>query len=113
MEKIYHSRNKAQEIEGAVVPLADTYKRFHPFLGVVVAGVFTKGSINQLRSKGFSLVYFPYGNVLSAFSAVGIDASFDEDTPEKELRKKIRHFKTLVPSELRKIRTRLLELEKE
>lgn len=75
-----HSRNKAQELEGAVVPLADTYSHLHPFLGIVLAGVFTKGSINQLRSRGFSLVYFPYESVLKAFSLVGIDASFDEDT---------------------------------
>ena len=33
-----HSRNKAQEIQGAVLPLAETYKECAPFLGAVLAG---------------------------------------------------------------------------
>ena len=35
-----HSRNKAQEIQGAVAVLAETYQDHSPFLGVVLAGVF-------------------------------------------------------------------------
>ena len=31
-----HSKNKAQEIEGAVVPLADTYSYLHPFRGAIL-----------------------------------------------------------------------------
>ncbi|MEC4984659.1 MAG: hypothetical protein SAJ37_10815 [Oscillatoria sp. PMC 1068.18] len=41
-----HSRNKVQEIEGALIPLADTYSYLHPFLGAILAGVFTSGSLN-------------------------------------------------------------------
>src|SRR6266436_4004086 len=43
-----HSRNKAQEIQGAILPLAERYSEYHPFLGVVLGGVFTDGSLNQL-----------------------------------------------------------------
>src|SRR3970282_2096626 len=38
-----HSRNKAQEIQGAILPLLETYSKQHPFIGVVLAGVFTTG----------------------------------------------------------------------
>ncbi|MEK6258353.1 MAG: DNA methylase [Planctomycetota bacterium] len=90
-----HSRNKAQEIQGAIIPLAETYRESHPFLGVVLAGVFTAGSLTQLRSHGFHLVYFPYQSVVSAFATAGIDAAFDEETPDRELAKKVARFKAL------------------
>ena len=107
-----HSRNKAQEIEGAIVPLADTYSHLHPFLGIVLAGVFTKGSINQLRSRGFSLVYFPYESVLKAFSAVGIDAAFGEETPESEFRRKVAQRRRLPTTQLARVKSKLLQAEK-
>jgi hypothetical protein len=36
-----HSRNKAQEIQGAIEPLAATYHTSGPFKGAILAGVFT------------------------------------------------------------------------
>ncbi|MEW6529677.1 MAG: hypothetical protein AB1473_02500 [Thermodesulfobacteriota bacterium] len=66
-----HSRNKAQEIQGAILPLKETHYRAAPFVGVVLAGEFTQGSLEQLRSLGFSILYFPYeaigANFLLAF----------------------------------------------
>jgi hypothetical protein len=84
-----HSRNKAQEIQGAIQVLALTHKYSCPFIGVILAGVFTKGALVQLKSIGFNIMYFPYDSIIRAFQTMGIDASFDEDTPEKEFRKKI------------------------
>ncbi|MCL4505706.1 MAG: hypothetical protein M1140_06740 [Chloroflexi bacterium] len=55
-----HSRNKAQEIQGAILPLAEKYNWNTPYLGTVLAGVFTEGSLDQLRSHGFRVFYFPY-----------------------------------------------------
>lgn len=55
-----HSRNKAQEIQGAIMPLKETHCRSCPFIGVVLAGEFTKGSLDQLRSLNFAVLYFPY-----------------------------------------------------
>ncbi len=90
-----HSRNKAQEIQGAIIPLAETYRASHPFLGAVLAGVFTEGSLSQLRSHGFHLLYFPYESVLRAFATVGLDAAFDEDTPDRDLARKVAQFTAL------------------
>src|SRR5438105_3047609 len=61
-----HSRNKAQEIQGAVLALAETYSHLHPFLGIVLAGVFTRGSLDQLRSCGFAVAYVPYDTICGA-----------------------------------------------
>jgi hypothetical protein len=87
-----HSRNKAQEIQGAIQVLALTHKYSCPFTGAILAGVFTNGALNQLKSLGFHIMFFPYDSIIRAFQTVGIDASFDEDTPEKEFRKKINRW---------------------
>ena len=71
-----HSRNKAQEIQGAVLPLAIKYRRSSPFVGVVLAGVFTEGALTQLKSLGFGVLYFPYETVVKTFSKFGINAAF-------------------------------------
>jgi hypothetical protein len=89
-----HSRNKAQEIQGAILPLAEKYKNNSPFKGVVLAGEFTKGAIDQLKSLGFAVLYFPYGTVVKAFANFGIDASSNELTTEEDFRIKIDVWKT-------------------
>jgi len=90
-----HSRNKSQEIQGAIIPLAETYRSAHPFLGAVLAGVFTQNSLNQLKSHGFEVLYIPYANIVHAFRAVGLDAEFDESTPDQLLARKVGKFKSL------------------
>lgn len=77
-----HSRNKAQEIQGAILPLAEKYKWNNPFLGTVLAGIFTEGSLEQLRSLGFNVLYFPYDTIVAAFKSEKIDIAFDEHTPD-------------------------------
>ncbi len=81
-----HSRNKAQEIQGAVLPLAEKYYWNSPYLGTVLAGVFTEGSLDQLKSNGFRVLYFPYETLIRAFEAEGIDIRFDESTPDDVFR---------------------------
>ncbi|MHB8178735.1 MAG: DNA methylase [Vulcanimicrobiaceae bacterium] len=77
-----HSRNKAQEIQGAVSALANTYSHVAPFLGVVLAGEFTGGALKQLRSLGFEVLFFPRSDVVSAFAQAGIDIGYGEGTPD-------------------------------
>lgn len=82
-----HSKNKAQEIQGAITPLAELFN--NPFLGVVLGGEFTESSIAQLRSHGFSVVYFPYETIVEAFRSQGADVSTTENTRQAELRRKV------------------------
>jgi hypothetical protein len=77
-----HSRNKAQEIQGAILPLAEKYRWNNPFLGIVLAGAFTSASLTQLRSLNFNVLYFPYESLTAAFQSQGIDIVFDESTRE-------------------------------
>ena len=87
-----HSRNKAQEIQGAILPLVATHKNFTPFTGVMLAGEFTDGALNQLRSLGFHVLHFPYDLIVRAFEKYGIDASTEENTTEKDFLEKIANW---------------------
>jgi hypothetical protein len=104
-----HSRNKAQEIQGAIEPLAETYKHAGPFKGAVLAGVFTDGALEQLRSLGFTVLFFPYETVITAFKHVGIDAFFDETTPDIECQSKVDQWKDLFEADKEKVTKALLE----
>jgi hypothetical protein len=103
-----HSKNKAQEIQGAVLALAETYHHFHPFLGIILAGEFTRDAVAQLRSHAFSVFHISYADIMRAFTSVSIDAHFDERTPERRFREKIKQDQALTPPELTKLKEALL-----
>ena len=104
-----HSRNKAQEIQGAILPLAEKYRWNNPFLGTVLAGVFTEGSLDQLRSLGFHVLYFPYGSIVAAFQSEKIDIAFDESTPDRVFRQTTTRIGNSPPETIAKIRMHLVE----
>jgi hypothetical protein len=84
-----HSRNKVQEVQSAILPLQAKYHGNSPFIGVILAGVFTGGAITQLESIGFNVLYFTYDSVIAAFAKFGIDANFNEQTDEEDFVQKI------------------------
>ena len=93
-----HSKNKAQEIEAAVIPIALTFSRHQPFCGAVLAGEFTGNALHQLQSKGFGVLHIPYGSILAAFRELGIDASSEDGvggTTEEQFREKITKWESL------------------
>jgi hypothetical protein len=61
-------------------------------MGCILAGVYTAGALEQLRSIGFRILYFPYDSVIEAFNVVGMDARFDEDTPDAAFDAKMRKW---------------------
>ncbi|OFV93854.1 MAG: hypothetical protein A3F68_08125 [Acidobacteria bacterium RIFCSPLOWO2_12_FULL_54_10] len=107
-----HSRNKVQEIQGALIPLLETYSRQRPFAGAVLAGVFTTGALSQLRSLGFAVAYLPYSSVVRAFESVGINAAFDEDTPDNEFAQRMAAWKGLSSAKKSKVAKALVALNK-
>ncbi|MHC5829777.1 MAG: DNA methyltransferase, partial [Nostoc sp.] len=78
-----HSKNKAQEIQGAILPIIELHHLSAPFYGVVLAGDFTKPALEQLKNNGFGVIYIPYKGVVSAFQVIDFDVAFDEDTPDE------------------------------
>ena len=108
-----HSRNKAQEIQGALTPLLETYKNDAPLIGAMLAGVFTDGALTQLESLGFAVVYFPYDSVIKAFKRAHIDAGFDEETADAQFSRKVRAWGALREAKRTRVAKALLEINRQ
>ncbi|MBI6183636.1 hypothetical protein JEQ07_25000 [Serratia proteamaculans] len=107
-----HSKNKAQEIQGAVLPIVNKYRIECPFKGAILAGEFTEPSLKQLESSGFEVLYIHYKSFLAAFSLAGIDMSFDEKTPEYELAEKVSLIEKLDSKQLEVVKSSIFESNK-
>jgi len=105
-----HSRNKVQEIQGAIIPIAERYKWDIPFLGAVLAGIFTDNSINQIESFGFNVLYIPYKTIINAFCCINIDAQFDESTRDEEFKNCVNKIESLATLERESFKQKLIEL---
>jgi len=108
-----HSRNKAQEIQGAILPLVEKFRWSNPFLGAVLAGIFTKNSLEQLRSLGFRVLYFPYDTLVAAFATEGIDIAFDESTPDAVFRKCVKKIDSASQRRINRINQHLVAANQE
>ena len=108
-----HSKNKAQEIQGALVPLADTYASVNPFLGVVLAGDFTDASLAQLKTHRFNVAYCPYSNIVAAFRTENVDISWEEDTSTRDLERKVETLQGLSKLQCTRINNQILNLNAE
>lgn len=107
-----HSKNKAQEISGAVVPIVGKYKSKAPFKGAVLAGEFTESSLRQLQSEGFYVLYFTMYDVEKAFSTVGIDIHSEEDSSDREILEKIGPLERLSASDKKVVFSTLFNMYK-
>ena len=105
-----HSKNKAQEIQAALLPVAEHYAMFAPFCGAVVSGDFTENALAQLRSEGFRVLYLPYSRVMDAFDSIGIDARTEEQTSVLELERKIVKWRLLTNGKRAKVQQNLMKL---
>lgn len=94
-----HSRNKAQEIQGALQPLKQKYLLHTPLLGVVLAGKWTEGALKQLRSLGFKILLFDYDKLVQTFNSLNIDISFTETTSEAVLKRKLANLEKVLKSD--------------
>lgn len=105
-----HSKNKAQEIQGAVLPIAEKYKHHKPFLGAVIAGAFTAPSIEQLNACGFETLHIEYRDIVEGFRILDIDISFEESTPDDVAALKIDALQCLTEAQYKKAFIKIMEM---
>ncbi|MFW2178012.1 MULTISPECIES: hypothetical protein [unclassified Moraxella] len=105
-----HSKNKVQEIQGAILPLAKTYHNENPFLGAILAGDFTEPSLKQLTSSGFKVLYISYNEIVDAYLSIGLDISFDENTNLEDLKIKADNLSNLNGNQLNLVIGKLYSL---
>ena len=79
-----HSKNKVQEIQGAILLLVETNSHHAPFPGVILAGDFTVPSIQQLKNLKFKILYFQTNTAARAFRKVGLDITSSDTTPDSD-----------------------------
>lgn len=108
-----HSKNKAQEISGAVLPIISRYNDTAPFYGAALSGDFTPNSISQLKTEGFYVIYFPSELIFDAFSSEGINIRFDVGTTDDILESYCDLIDNLSHENIENIRKYLVEHNKD
>ncbi|BEV17374.1 hypothetical protein HBDW_41620 [Herbaspirillum sp. DW155] len=108
-----HSKNKAQEIQGAILPIIELHHLSAPFYGAVLAGEFTGNALTQLRNNKFAVLYIPYQSVVEAFRGIGFDIEFDEDTPDDVYADANRKLANLTDAQKEKLRLDLTNVSKD
>jgi hypothetical protein len=78
-----HSRNKPGELEGALLPLRESFTTVR-FLGVVLAGEWSEGGLQQLRSAGIEVLHIPFRTIVNVFHAQGIRLDYPEKATIQE-----------------------------
>lgn len=101
---VKHSKNKVQEIAGAILPLIETHAKDMPFYAAVLAGEFTENSLVQLRSQGFYVLYFNYDEICSLFDRVGLSIRWEENTSEADLQKIVTKFQSFGERQFARLR---------
>jgi len=105
-----HSKNKAQEIQGAILPTAEKHGWDAPFIGAVLVGIFTPSSIDQMRRSGFHILYVHRSAIIGAFNTAGISIDFDEDTPDADFRVAVKSLNKLTAVQRQKFKQDLRRL---
>lgn len=100
-----HSRNKAGEIEGALLHLGETYPG--AFLGAILGGEFTQGSLDQLESHEISVLYIPFQDIADAFLTKGVNLNYDESANDEEKQEIISRWRRLSEDDIGEIRENL------
>lgn len=103
---VKHSKNKVQEIAGAIRPLVATNAQAMPFYAAVLAGEFTQSSIDQLKSQGFYVIYFNYNEICALFEQYGISIRWEESTSEETLNKMVESLYSLSDAKKQEIQNR-------
>jgi hypothetical protein len=101
-----HSRNKSGEIEGALLPLKETYRSCR-FVGAIIAGEYSSGGLQQLQSHGIVVLHLPFDNIAAAFRTKGIDIEYPERAPVAVKRRLISELRALGEDNLNEIRQEL------
>ncbi len=107
-----HSKNKVQEIAGAINPIAEKYKSSTTFKGAILAGDFTKPSLKQLESDNFAVLYFPTDLIVKAFAKYGINVLTNDETAESDYAGRLKSWDLLkTKSELAKELLKINQVE--
>lgn len=78
-----HSKDKARDDSGKLMPMRETYPTAR-FLGIVSAGTFTTPARELVRSRDIDLFYVPKDKIVNAFASCGLVMDYPDKLPEDD-----------------------------
>lgn len=78
-----HSKDKARDDSGKLMPMRDTYPTAR-FLGIIAAGDFTKPAKDLIRSREIDLFYITKLQIIEAFGNCGLVIDYNDKIAETE-----------------------------
>ncbi|MCI5168710.1 MAG: hypothetical protein D3903_22095 [Candidatus Electrothrix sp. GM3_4] len=78
-----HSKDKARDDSGKLMPMRETYPTAI-FLGIVAAGDFTRPARALVRSRKIDLFYVPKEKIVTAFAECGLIMDYPDRLAESE-----------------------------
>jgi len=88
-----HSKDKARDDSGKLMPMRETYPTAR-FLGIVSAGDFTKPARELVRSREIDLFYVPKDKIVKAFQSCGLVMDYPDKLPEDKKAKIVEEFES-------------------
>lgn len=86
-----HSKDKARDDSGKLLPMKDTYPTAR-FLGIISAGDFTNPARELVRTRGIDLFYIPKTKIVQAFGDCGLVIDYPDRLPEEQKATLVRTF---------------------
>ncbi len=78
-----HSKDKARDDSGKLMPMRDTYPTAR-FLGIVAAGDFTRPARELVRSREIDLFYVPKEKIVSSFASCDLVIDYPDKMAEDQ-----------------------------
>jgi len=98
-----HSKAKAQEIQGAVLPLVRKWAAIGPTPAAVVAGQWSRPSIKQLESSGFVVLQLDFQATVDVFASFGVDIKGRDKVPDAFWQRQVDKLRALSSSRARQL----------
>lgn len=81
-----HSKDKARDDSGKLMPMRDTYPTAR-FLGIISCGDFTQPACDLVRSRNIDLFYINKNNIIKAFSDNDLIIDYPDKSKEDDKQK--------------------------
>jgi hypothetical protein len=96
------TRNKVNEIEGALLPLRESHRTCR-FCGVVVAGAWSQPGLEQFKSHRIEVFHISYENLIAAFQIKNVNLDYAEKASPAEKRALVNALKGLSAKDMTEV----------
>ena len=95
-----HSKDKARDDSGKLMPMRDTYPTAQ-FAGIVAGGDFTQPAVLLVKSRGIDLLLIPKSKVVAAFERHALRIDYPDKFPETAKAELVADFQRKISPDLK------------